>query len=202
MVPRLTDASLSAPEIGALRARACSGLSGRVLEVGFGSGLNLPHLPDAVVAVDAVEPSDLGWARSAERRESSRVPVSRIGLTGETVDAPSATYDSALVTFSLCTIPEVEKALAEVHRVLRPEGHLHFLEHGHSPDAGVARWQRRLDSVQGLACGGCHLTRDIPGLVRDAGFRVVELEERYLLPVPGVGRPWAYGFLGVAEPST
>lgn len=202
MVPRLTDLSLSAPEIGALRVRACQGLSGRVLEIGFGSGLNLPHLPDAVVSVDAVEPSDLGWSRSVTRRESSRVPVTRVGLDGQSLDAPEASYDAVLVTFSLCTIPDVEQALTEVRRVLRPDGVLRFLEHGRSPDPDVARWQSRLDRLQGMACGGCHLTRDVPDLVANAGFTVVELDERYLLPVPKLGRPWAYGYLGGAKPST
>lgn len=202
VVPRLTDASLSAAPIDELRVRACDGLAGRVLEIGFGSGLNLPHLPVAVTAVDAVEPSDLGWSRSAERRAGSRVSVTRIGLDGQLIDAADATYDAALATFSLCTIPDAERALAEVRRVLRPEGTFHFLEHGRSPDAGVARWQDRLDGLQGLACGGCHLTRDIPGLVRGAGFGISELEQRYLMPVPGVGKPWAYGYLGVGGPST
>lgn len=202
VVPRLTDASLSAPEIALLRGRACAPLVGRVLEVGFGSGLNLPHLPSGVASVAAVEPSDLAWRRSARRREESHTPVERIGLDGQSVGAEPGSFHSALVTFSLCTIPDAARALSEVRRLLRPDGILAFLEHGLSPDAGVARWQQRLDRVQALACGGCHLTRDVPELVESSGFTLIDLERRYLVPVPRVGRPWAHGFLGTAQPST
>ncbi|KQZ70401.1 class I SAM-dependent methyltransferase [Nocardioides sp. Root151] len=198
VVPRLTDAGLSAPEIGELRAQACEGLTGRVLEVGFGSGMNLPHLPRDVTDVAAVEPSDLGWSRSAGRREKSSVPVERVGLDGQSIDLPDASVDAALVTFSLCTIPDPLRALREVRRVVRPGGRLHFLEHGLAPDAGVARWQGRLNGVQGLVCGGCHLDRDIPALVGDAGFGIAVLDQRYL-PGPRIGRPWTYGFRGIAE---
>ncbi len=103
-----------------------------------------------------------------------------------------------LTTFSLCTIPDAAAALAEVRRVLRPGGTLHFLEHGLAPDPGVARWQRRLEPVQRRVFGGCHLTRDVPALIAGAGFEVVELDQRYL-PGPRVGRPWAYGSRGVAR---
>lgn len=199
MVPRLTDATLSAPEISELRAQVCAPLTGRVVEVGFGSGLNLPHLPAAVTAVDAVEPSDLGWERSADRRRDARLPVVRVGLDGQAMAAPDATYDSALVTFSLCTIPDPALALAEVRRVLRPGGLLAFAEHGLSPDASVARWQRRLDPIERRVAGGCHLTRDIPALVGGAGFDIVTLDQRMLAAGPAVTAPWSYGFVGAAQ---
>ncbi|MFC6343301.1 class I SAM-dependent methyltransferase, partial [Nocardioides hankookensis] len=128
-----------------LRAAACSGLEGRVLEIGFGSGLNVSLYPAGVTSVDAVEPSEVGWELSAARRGTTQLPIARVGLDGQRVEAEDATYDAVLSTFTLCTIPDVERALAEVRRVLRPGGRLHFLEHGLSPDAGVARWQRRLD---------------------------------------------------------
>ncbi|NYG57661.1 SAM-dependent methyltransferase [Nocardioides daedukensis] len=198
VVPRLTDVALSSQKISDLRARACAGLSGRVLEIGFGSGLNLPHLPAAVTGLEAVEPSELGWSRSEVRRTASAVPVSRVGLDGQSI-ASSQTYDSALVTFTLCTVPDAERALAEIVRLLRPGGRLHFLEHGLSPDDGVARWQRRLNGIQGLACGGCQLTKDVPRLVEAAGLDIVTLEARYLQPGPAPTRAWSYGFLGAAE---
>lgn len=201
VVPRMTDASLSAPEIGELRATTCAGLHGRVLELGFGSGLNLPHLPDDVREVAAVEPSDLGWSRSEIRRRAASVSVQRIGLDGQAIELPDQSVDSALVTFSLCTIPAPARALAEVRRVLAPGGALHFVEHGLAPDPEVARWQRRLEPMQRAVFGGCHLTRAVPDLVRAAGFDVARLEERYL-PGPRIGRPWTYGYLGRAEPST
>ncbi|WP_067429574.1 class I SAM-dependent methyltransferase [Nocardioides jensenii] len=197
VVPRLTDAGLSTPEISTLRRETCARLAGRVLEVGFGSGLNLPHLPGAVTGVAAVEPSDLGWSRSAHRRETAPIPVERVGLDGQSIDLPDSSVDAALVTFSLCTIPVPDRALRELRRVVRPGGRLHFLEHGLAPDAGVARWQGRLNGLQGRVCGGCQLDRDVPALVGDAGFELLELDQRYL-PGPRVGRPWTYGYRGVA----
>lgn len=197
VVPRLTDVALRTDEIGELRQEVCRGLTGRVLEIGFGSGLNLRWYPPEVTSVRAVEPADLGWQLSARRRARTDVPVERSGLDGQDLTEPDGSADSALVTFSLCTIPDPARALAEVHRVLRPGGALHFLEHGRAPDARVAAWQRRLDPVQSRVFAGCHLSRDVPGLLRAAGFEVVELREEYL-PGPRVSRPWTYGYRGRA----
>jgi SAM-dependent methyltransferase len=197
-VPRLTDWSLRGSEIGELRAEVCAGLTGTVLEIGFGSGLNLRFYPPAVEDVSAVEPSDHGWHLSERRRARASVPVLRTGLDGQLLDEPAERFDSALVTFSLCTIPDPGRALAEVNRVLKPGATLHFLEHGLSPDPGVARWQGRLEPLQERMFAGCHLTRDPPALVRAAGFELVQLRQEYL-PGPRAARPWAYGTLGVAR---
>jgi SAM-dependent methyltransferase len=147
--------------------------------------------------VSAVEPSDVGWALSRRRRAGSQVPVERTGLDGQRIEAGDASYDAALSTFTLCTIPDVAAALAEVHRVLRPGGLFHFLEHGLAPDAGVVAWQHRLEPLQRRVFAGCHLTRDVPALVVDAGLEITLLEQRYL-PGPRIGRPWTYGYLGRA----
>lgn len=197
VVPRLTDRALSSGEITELRARVCAGLTGRVVEIGFGSGLNVGCYPPAVTAVAAVEPSGTGWRLSAQRRQDSAVPIELVGLDGQVLDAPDASYDSALSTFTLCTIPDPAAALREVWRVLRPGGSFHFLEHGLAPDDNVVRWQHRLEPLQRRAFGGCHLTRDVPALVTAAGFDLVTVERRYL-PGPAVARPWSYGFLGQA----
>jgi SAM-dependent methyltransferase len=197
VLPRLMDRSLRGHEIGEQRARACAGLTGRVLELGFGSGLNVRFYPEEVAYVGAVEPSDTAWSLSEERRRRSRVPVERIGLDGELLHAEDASFDSALSTLTLCTIPDLPTALAEVRRVLRPGGALHVLEHGLSPDPGVARWQYRLDGLQQRFMGGCHLVRDIPDLLEEAGFDASGLERDHL-PGPAVSRPWTYGFLGRA----
>ena len=198
VLPHLIDLVLRSDEINELRAEACAGLHGRVLEIGFGSGLNLAFLPPEVTAVRAVEPSDTAWALSERRRSGSRVVVERSGLDGQRLAEPDASADSALVTFSLCTIPDPGLALAEVRRVLRPGGRLHLLEHGLAPDDPVARWQRRLDPLQQRLFGGCHLTRDVPAMLADAGFTDVEVRSQYL-PGPRVGRPWSYGYLGRAH---
>lgn len=198
VVPRITDRALATDDVHALRVEACAGLRGRVLEVGFGSGLNLPHLPPEVDTVSAVEPSDVGWRLSEPRRRRAGVPVERSGLDGQALAERADTFDSALVTFSLCTIPDPAAALAEVRRVLRPGGTLHFVEHGRTPDAGVARWQHRLDPWQRRLFGGCHLSRDVPALVGGAGLAVTRLRTEYL-PGPRASRPWSFVYVGRAR---
>ena len=198
VVPRIVDRALSTDDVMGLRELACAGLRGRVLEIGFGSGLNTGLCPAEVERIDAVEPSDLGWELSARRRAGSRVPIERTGLDGQRLAAADEQYDAVLSTFTLCTIPDVELALAEVRRVLRPGGTLHFLEHGRAPDAGVERWQHRIDPVQRRVFGGCHLSRDIPALVAGAGLAVGDVLAEYQ-PGPGVMRPWTFGYLGTAE---
>ncbi len=201
VVPHLTDVALRSQEIGELREETCRGLHGRVLEIGFGSGLNIRFYPAAVTSVAAVEPSDVGWKLSEQRRARTGVPVQRSGLDGQQLAEEDASFDSALVTFSLCSIPDPAAALAEVRRVLRPGGRLHFLEHGLAPDAGVARWQRWIDPVQQRLFAGCHLSRDVAALVADAGLVIEDLRREYL-PGPSIARPWAYGYLGRAVSPT
>lgn len=198
ILPHLVERSLSTGDVMKQRQRVCGWLNGRILEIGFGSGLNIVKYPDAVTSVAAVEPSDVAWQMSSERREESRVPITRSGLDGQSIDEPDAFFDAVLSTFTLCTIPDVEQALREVRRVLRPGGTFVFLEHGLAPDPGVVRWQRRLEPLQKLAAGGCHLTRDIPALVDAAGLRILDVESRYL-PGPPMARPWTYGVGGRAE---
>lgn len=194
VVPHLVDGALRGPEIGAWRERCCAGLTGTVLELGFGGGLNTRFYPDEVDRVDAVEPSDRGWQLSQRRRERSSVPVHRVGLDGQHLAAEDTSYDAVLCTFTLCTIPDPALALAEVRRVLRPGGTLHLLEHGLAEDARVRRWQRRLEPVQKRLGGGCHLTRDPVALLEGSGLSVGPVEHAYLLP----GRmtaPMAWGTL-------
>jgi len=199
VLPHVVDRACGIPDLAPLRAAACTGLRGRVLEIGFGSGLNVAHYPAGVTEVAAVEPADVAWRLSGPRREAGTVRVVRTGLDGQALLEPDDSCDSALTTFTLCTIPDPVRALREIRRVLRPGGTLHFLEHGLAPDDGVRRWQRRLDPVQQRVCGGCHLTRAIPDLLDEAGFDVEELRADYL-PGPRVTRPFGYGYLGRAVP--
>lgn len=186
VVPRIVDFSCGGPRERVIRARVCADLAGEVLELGFGSGHNLRVLPPAVTSLLAVEPSGLGFALAAERIARSPVPVRRAGLDGARLDLPDESVDAVLTTWTLCTIPDVNAALREARRVLRPGGRLHFAEHGLSADAGVARWQRRLEPVQKRVAGGCHLTRPIDTLLADAGFTVERLDRYYLEKVPKV----------------
>lgn len=146
----------------------------------------------------AVEPSDVAWRLAEPRIAAGRVPVRRGGLDGARLDLPDASMDTALSTFTLCTIADLDAALAEVTRVLRPGGRLHFLEHGLAPDEGTVRWQRRLDGFQQRAFGGCHLTRDIPALLSRAGFEV-EVDAAAYLPGPSLSHPWGYVHRGRAR---
>lgn len=198
VLPRLVDRSCSNDLVRPARERACRGLEGRVLELGYGSGLNGAHYPPEVTEVLAVEPSDRAWELSAPRRRGARPTVRRVGLDGAVLDMDDASVDAVLSTFALCTIPDVDSALDEARRVLRPGGLLHLAEHGLSPDVGVARWQRRLDGVQQRFVGGCHLTRDPVDLLERHGFHGVDLESAYLSS-PALGRPWSYTTSGTAR---
>jgi len=168
------------------RRRVCAGLEGEVVEVGFGSGLNVPFYPMAVTAVAAVEPSDVAWRLAAKRIQAANVQISRAGIDGESLPFGDASFDSALSTWTLCTITDVALALRELRRVLRPGGQLHFLDHGLAPDERVRRWQRRLDPLQQRLAGGCRFTRPIAELIRAAGFTITSLDEFYE-PGPKVG---------------
>lgn len=198
VVPRLTDLSLRGHEVGEAREIVCQGLHGRVLEIGFGSGLNVRWYPPAVTSVTAVEPSDVGWQLSEKRRARTQIPIERAGLDGQHLDQADASHDCALVTFSLCTIPDPGLALREIRRVVRPGGRLHALEHGSAPDESVRRWQRRLEPLQRAVAGGCHLTRDTPALVEANGWQLDRVESDYM-PGPQIGRPWTYGYFIVAS---
>jgi ubiquinone/menaquinone biosynthesis C-methylase UbiE len=140
------------------------------VEIGFGSGLNVPYYPEGVHTVHAVEPAARSVAIAAERVEASHAEVHHTGLTGERVDLPSTSADAVLSTWTLCSIPDVDAALGEIRRLLKPGGTLHFVEHGISPDPKVARRQGRIEPVNKALFGGCHLTRDIPALLVRAGF--------------------------------
>ena len=197
ILPRIIDVTCSEKATGKWREQVCAPLAGEVLEVGFGSGTNLAHYPAGVEQVYAIEPADLAWQRAQRAVAGFGRPVTRIGLDGASVLLPDASVDAVVSSYTMCTIPELDAALAEFRRVLRPGGALHFVEHSLSPDAAVAARQRRIQPYWGRIAGGCHLTRDIPELVRGAGFALDELEELYA-PGPAFAHPFGWMTIGHA----
>ena len=196
LLPRLLDIGCGQRTTGALRSRACADLAGSVLEIGFGSGHNIQHYPDAVQRVVAVEPSELAWRLAAARVSGAVVAIDRQAMDAQDLPFADATFDACLSTWTLCSIPDAIVALREVRRVLRPGGTLHFLEHGVGFDDSVRRWQGRLEPLQRRLFGGCHLTRSIGELVTAAGLEVIELDTFYM-----DGSPKVTGatYLGVAR---
>ncbi|MDP9317735.1 MAG: class I SAM-dependent methyltransferase [Actinomycetota bacterium] len=179
VLPRIVNVACGTKTVEPLRGRVCEGLAGDVVEIGFGSGLNVPFYPSAVSRVAAVEPSDLAWKLAGKRLEETGVRVDRSGLDGQSLPFEADSYDAALSSWTLCTIPDVAVALSELRRVLKPGATLHFLEHGLAPDERVRRWQRRLDPVEKRVFGGCHFTRPIVEVLTNAGFVIKELDVFY-----------------------
>lgn len=179
VLPRLVDITCGTSAFDRWRARITDGLEGTIVEIGFGSGLNVPVYPSTITKVYAVEPAALGRKLAQKRIDASPIPIEHIGLDGQSLPLEDDSCDGALCTFTLCTIPDVESALAELRRVIKPGGRFHFLEHGLATDAKVAARQQRIDPLQVRFAGGCHLTRNPSELVQAAGFRIEEVSSRF-----------------------
>ncbi len=195
VLPRLQDKVMNRKGTRDVRNRVCAGLTGDVVEVGFGTGLNVRHYPPEVTRVFAVEPSRVCMQLAEVRIARSDVSVTLAGLTGEHLDLPSEEFDAVLSTWTLCTIPDLTAALQELRRVLKPGGAFHFVEHGHAPDTKTARWQQRIEPLNKRLAGGCHLTRRIPEYIENAGFRIEHLDTYYF---DGEPKPFGYTFEGRA----
>jgi ubiquinone/menaquinone biosynthesis C-methylase UbiE len=196
ILPRLLNAAMSTKPITYQRKKVVPRAEGRVLEIGFGAGHNLPFYDASKVSlVWALEPAAEMRARASKRVIASPIPVKFLDLPGEAIPLEDAEADMVLVTYTLCSIPDVLKALGEMRRVMKPSGRMIFCEHGEAPDAGVKRWQDRLTPTWASWCGGCHLGRAIPSIIAEGGFRVQNLETMYL---PGTPRFAGFNYWGEA----
>jgi ubiquinone/menaquinone biosynthesis C-methylase UbiE len=170
VLPHIVKFAMNTKAMKDERRRCLESITGTVLEVGFGTGLNLPHYPREVTKVVGVDPSETSARLARKRIAASPFPVELIGLSAEKLPLPDASVESIVSTFTLCTIPDVAGALLEMRRVLLPGGRFYFVEHGRADDPRVERWQRRLNSIQQAVFGGCHLNRHISALIEEAGF--------------------------------
>ena len=197
VLPRLIDLAMRNKDAAQLRSKVIPAARGAVLEVGVGSGLNLPFYTTAVTHLYAVDPSFELLKMARPKADRAPFPVEFLNHSAERTPLPDGKVDTAVVTWSLCSIPDAPAALREVRRVLKPDGTLIFVEHGLSSDPPVQAWQNRINPIWRRVAGGCNLNRKIDDLISSAGFSIKELRTTYL---PGP-RPMAYTYEGLAHPA-
>ncbi len=197
LLPRLLHLSMKNKEASRHRKRVIPAARGRVLEVGLGSGLNLPYYGPGVRSVTGVDPSAELLAMARKRTPGLPFEIEFVTRGAEQLPFEDRSFDCVVSTWTLCSIARAAEALAELRRVLRPDGELVFIEHGLSPDTRTAAWQGRLNPLWNRCSGGCHLNRPIDRMIRAAGFRIKRLETGYLIQGP---RPMTFHFQGRAEP--
>ena len=195
ILPRLIHSAMRREDLKAYRQRVVSAAAGRVLEIGIGSGLNMPFYGAGVTEVIGLDPSAQLLAM-AQRVVRPGIPIDFIEGSAESIPLENASVDTVLTTWTLCSIPDAARALREMRRARRPGGVLLFAEHGRAPEAGVRWWQDRLTPLWKWLGGGCHLNRPIGDLIASAGFRLDRLENSYL----GRPRPLTYMYEGSARP--
>jgi ubiquinone/menaquinone biosynthesis C-methylase UbiE len=197
VIPRLTHLAMRQKQLLPFRQRVVGASEGRVLEIGIGSGLNLPLYGSAVKSVIGLEPSSELLRMARPRASAAAAPITLLDASAEAIPLDSGSVDTVVTTWTLCTIPDAPLALAEMRRVLKQGGALLFVEHGRAPEPGVARWQERLDPLWSRLAGGCHLNRKIDDLIAGNGFRIEALENARL---PGP-RTHTFLYQGRARPA-
>jgi len=196
LLPHVINLAMSTKAVQDERRRCLEPVRGAVLEIGFGTGLNLPYYSSSVTRLVGVDPSRKSADLARKRIAAVPFPVEVIGLSAEKLPVADGSFDTIVSTFTLCTIPDVATALAEMRRTLSPAGRLHFVEHGQSQDPDVVRWQQRLNGIQRRLFGGCQLDRRISSLIEQAGFVIERLENEYMKGAPKFG---GYLYRGIAR---
>jgi ubiquinone/menaquinone biosynthesis C-methylase UbiE len=194
VLPRLINLAMRNKRLASYRQRTIGAARGRVLEIGIGSGLNLPIYGAAVDLVYGIDPSPELLDRASKQAGDARIPVSLVRASAEQLPFADAAFDALVMTWTLCSIPNPSAALAEMRRIIKRGGRLLFVEHGLSPEPGIIRWQRRLTPCWKRIGGGCHLDRKMDDLIRSAGFRVDALETGYMKGP----KPWTFMYQGSA----
>lgn len=199
ILPRFINCACGAKPIMKQREKVVPRASGTVLEIGIGTGLNLPYYDASKIErLIGLDPSEESWEMAGKRAADLAFDVEFIGLPGEQIPLEDRSVDTVLVTFALCTIPDPVAALQGMRRVLRPGGRLIFCEHGKAPDEGVRKWQERINPLWRRIAGGCNMNRDIPQIIGNGGFDIVDMDKRYL---PGTPKVAGYNFWGIAQPA-
>jgi len=193
--PWACDLIMSAPHLAEARREFLAEVTGEVLEIGFGTGLNLPHYPEHVRKITAIDVNPGMHARAEKRIRASTIAVEHRVINGERLPMPNDSFDSVVSTWTLCSIKNVSRALREIRRVLKPGGRFFFMEHGLSDDPAVQRWQHLLNPLEKLIADGCHLNRNIPELIERQGLRIVKLDRFYMDKTP---KTHGYTYRGVA----
>jgi ubiquinone/menaquinone biosynthesis C-methylase UbiE len=197
ILPRICDLAMRSKQLVPIRERVIGAAEGRVLEIGIGSGLNLPFYRPPVREVLALEPAAKLVAMAQNASRGIIMPVSFLEASAEAIPLGDHSVDTVVTTWTMCSIPHADMALSEIRRVLRPTGKLLFAEHGRAPDDSVRRWQDRLTPAWRCIAGGCHLNRPISAMIEGAGFRIDRIETGY---IPGP-RPMTYMYEGGARPN-
>jgi len=196
ILPHVLDCACATKPIRKQREKIIPLAHGDVVEIGIGSGHNLPYYDqDKVTKLIGIDPDANVWKKAAPNRAKFHKPLERLGLSGESIPLPDACADTVVVTYSLCTIPDPVKALVEMKRLLKPGAKLLFCEHGQAPDANVHTWQTRIDPMWKRIAGGCHSGRNIPSLLKSAGLKIDVMEEMYI-PGPKI---LSYNYWGQAS---
>ena len=196
VLPKFLNCACGSNPVSRQRQKVVPLVEGKVLEVGVGSGLNLPFYDKSKIdELWGLDPSEelSDMARKVADREN--IVVNFISSGAEEIPLPDSYFDSVLITYTMCTIPEVARANKEIKRVLKRGGKLIFCEHGEAPDENIRKWQKRINPFWGKLAGGCNINRKIPSLIQNAGFEIVELEEMYLPKTPKIA---GYNYWGYA----